>query len=94
MITAPLTVLGQMTKLPDDANSERIPEFIRTDTVKLKDVRDGRIMHIQKFKTVFSPEKGKYVYTGLIVCYWQEGKEYKRDIFHEDDLVLVPKIGY
>ena len=82
-----------MTQQPGSSSGERVPKFIRTDTVKLKNKKDTRVLHIEKFKTVYSTDKLKNIYTGLVVCYWQEGKEYKRDVFHEDDLVLVPKIG-
>lgn len=72
-------------------SKERIPRFIRTDVLMLKDKKDTRLLYVEKFKTIFSPERNKQIYTGLIVCYWQDTKDYKKDVFAEDSLVLAYK---
>ena len=63
----------------------RIPKFVSTDKVRLKGDTE-RIMSISKFKTIHSLSAKTPVYTGLILCYWLEGKQYKMDTFNEEDL--------
>lgn len=63
----------------------RIPKFVSTDKVRLKGDTE-RIMAISKFKTVRSLSATPPIYTGLVLCYWLEGKQYKMELFNEDDL--------
>ena len=67
---------------------QRIPKFIRTDKVRLKN-GNGQPMFIEKFKTISRLDKLPKLYTGLIICYWFESEQVKKDIFHEDDLELI-----
>lgn len=64
----------------------RIPRFIPSDKVCLKQSMGNTIMYIQKFKTVLELQTNRRIYTGLVYCYWFEGKYPRKQVFHEDEL--------
>ncbi len=64
----------------------RLPKFILSDKVCLKGGLSQTVMCIQKFKTIVEEPGRNCIYTGLVYCYWFEGKYPRRDIFHEDEL--------
>lgn len=66
----------------------RIPKFIRTDKVCRRKNPDGRVMFIEKFKTIRAQDN-RPLYTGLISCYWFEGKVVHKALFDEKDLEKV-----
>lgn len=69
----------------------RVPKFILSDKVCTGKGDTALFMSIEKFKTVLSLETGRHIYTGLLQCYWFEGKRLKRALFHEDELQQVQR---
>ena len=69
----------------------RVPKFILSDRVCTGKGDSALFMSIEKFTTILCLETGKRIYTGLLQCYWFEGKRLKRALFHEDDLEQVQR---
>lgn len=67
----------------------RIPKFIRTDKVCSRKKSDGKVMFIEKFKTIRELTTNRPIYTGLVSCYWFEGNVVHKALFDEKDLEKV-----